>query len=406
MKFKYTYIFIISMVMLSYFTIAQNNKTIVGIKLLTNQTEYEVGSTIILKFSIHKDVKPLLYCSNSYGSTLISPTYKNNTLQYHIPATISKKIGVINWNLIYTETSLLGTLIINPKPQVTSIESYIGPPRIESGGKDYTSLVVIPTDSLDNPVPTNTLVHANHQFLSLEKSEAIFTRNFIAYKDIYSKKESGRMLISSECLGGNSKEFTVIVSPAIPTNFSISVKRVHDYADGNQITTFLTSILKDQYNNIVNDGTYVSFYITNQNGDILKTSGTTAKGIAHSKIVHPDYKDNWRIKAYVDGIAESNTIKINYKQVIKDFKVSFSENNRVITVGPLQSFMQQMIPDGLQIKLQIYNNNNTLLKTYTKTTRNGFVSFNLKSNIFKSGIYNFNIKTAGLEKIFNTKKLW
>ena len=41
----------------------------------------------------------------------------------------------------------------------------------------------------------------------------------------------------------------------------------------------------------MSDGTYVSFFITNKKGNILKTSGTTIQGIAHSKIIHPDFEE-------------------------------------------------------------------------------------------------------------------
>jgi hypothetical protein len=405
MQIKRTYFFLLGLILLSSYTVAQDNETDIKIKALMIQTEFEVGTNIVLKFSTSKERKPLLYCSNSYGSTLVSPIFKSNTLQYSIPLNISKKIGVVNWKLLDDNTSLSGKFNINPKSNVATMETYIGPPSIEAGETDYTMLVVIPTDSLDNPVPTNTLVNAKHQFLASEESDNIFTKNFIAYKNLYSKKESGHMLVSSESLGINSKEFSINVSAAIPTDFTISVKRPHEYADGNQITTFSTSVIKDKQDNVISDGTFVTFFIINDKGNILKTTGTTISGIATSKIIHPDYKDNWSVKAYINGMAESNNITVNYKQVIDDFDVTFSKNNREVTVGPLQSFMKQMIPDGLQVKLLIYNDN-SLLETYTKTSYNGYARFNLKSDIYKSNTYKITIQTAGLEKEFMNKKLW
>ena len=405
MKFKQNYIFVISLILLSSFTIVQNGEKDSDIKLITTQTNFEVGSRIVLKFSSQGEIKPLLYCSNSYGSTLISPHNESGTLEYQIPENISIKIGVLNWKLLNDEHSITGKINITPKAEVATMETYIGPPSIESGGADYTMLVVVPTDSLDNPVPTNTLVTAKNQFLDNEETHDIFTKNLIAYRNINSKKETGRMLVSSESLGTNSKEFTINVSAAIPTNFSISATRSHGYADGNQITTFTTSVIKDQHKNIVSDGTFVTFFITNSKGNILKTTGLTLAGVATSKMIHPDYADSWKIKAYVDGMSESNSISLDYVQVIEDFEVTFSENNREITIGPLQSFMQQMIPDGLHVKLNIYKGN-TFVTTLTKTSFNGYVHFKLKPAIFDNGIYSFSIETAGLTKEFKSIKLW
>jgi hypothetical protein len=383
----------------------QNSEKDSVITLLTNRTEFEVGNKVVLKFSSSNQNKPILYCSNSYGSTLIKPRYERGKLVYQLPENISTKIGVINWELLNTSKPLTGKLNITPIAKVATMETYIGPPSIESGGSDYSMLVVIPTDSLDNPVPTNTLVNVKNQFLDNEETHEIFTKNFVAFRIIHSPKKTGRMLVSSECLGTNSKEFTVNVSAAIPTNFYISVTRPHNYADGNQITTFSTSVIKDKSGNIVSDGTFVTFIIKNLKGNILKTVGLTIAGVATSKMIHPEYPDSWNVKAYVEGAAESNSISLNYNQVIQDFKVEFFDDNRKISVGPLQSFMQQLIPDGLHVKLNIYKDN-AFVSTLTKTSFNGYVHFKLKPAIFEKGTYTFSIETAGLTKNIKNKKLW
>lgn len=405
MRLNYFYIGLLGLFMLSSFDVKQQNEIENDLKLLTTQTVFEAGSSITLQFSASETTKPILYCTNSYGSTMISPKVEESLLLYSIPQNICQKTGLVYWKLINNSTSLSGQFEIIPKQEVASIESYIGPPSIEAGGLDYTMLVVIPTDSLDNPLSENTPVNAKHQFLTTETNDAIFTKHIIAFKNIYSKQESGRMLVSSESLNTNSKEFTIMVFPAIPVGFSISAQRPHDYADGNQLTTFETSILKDRQNNIISDGTFVTFFITNEKGNILKTYGTTINGKAKARMIHPDYETEWSIQAYVVGMAESNTITLKYKQVVTNFEVAFSNNNRTLTVGPLQSFMKQMIPDGLQVKALLYKDDK-LIDTLSKTSINGFVNFNLKPNILKNDTYTIVIKTAGLEKTFNEIQLW
>lgn len=405
MLLKRTYIFVLGLILLSSFAIVQHNDATNPIQLVTTQTDYNVGKPIVLKFTASQGEKPLLYCSNSYGSTLVSAIAEEGTLQYIIPENIIKKIGVVNWIVLDKNKSAAGQFNIIPKAEVATMETYIGPPSIEAGGTDYTMLVVIPTDSLDNPVPTNTKVNARFQFLASEENDDIFTNNLIAWRNINSKRESGRMLVSSKSLGINSKEFNINVWAAIPTDFKISAKRPHNYADGNQVTTFNTSVITDKQNNVVSDGTFVTFFITNDHGNILKTTGTTIEGVAHAKIIHPDFKDKWSIKAYVDGMAESDTITLSYQSVIEDFDVAFTNKNREILVGPLQSFMEQMIPDGLHVKLLIYKDN-VLIDTIIKTSFNGYVTFNLKPAVYQNDTYSFSVETAGINKTFNNKKLW
>lgn len=404
MILKKIYLILIGLIALSSFTVFKNNQTINVCKLITTKSQFEAGQTIVLKFN-NPNTQTQLYCSNSYGSTLINPTISKDILNYKIPTNFCSKKGVLNWTLVYGKKAISGLILIKAKNKVSTIETYIGPPSILAGEKDFAMLVAIPIDSLDNPFPDNTKITIKHQFLNIEEEEEIYTKNLISYKNIYSKKKNGRILVSSECLQINSKEHTVIAYPDVPVNFNISAERDHNYADGNQITTFRTSIIKDINNNTIVDGTYVTFYITTKNKTVLKTSGTTINGIATGKIIHPESKNEWKIKAYIDGMAESNFITLNYKQVITDFNVNFSKKNNSITIGPLQSFMKQMIPDGLNVSLSIYNDNK-LVTIKERTSYNGYVTFNLNPKLYAKENYTFKIETAGLEKTFNTNSKW
>ncbi|WP_369049422.1 hypothetical protein [Tenacibaculum sp. UWU-22] len=373
--------------------------------LLTTQKEFTAGSPITLVFSSSVKKEIPLYCSSSYGTTLLYPTVKNNHLLYTFPNSISNKIGIVNWQLITTTKPLSSAFNIIAQKQPNTIETYLKPTSIEAGGKDFAMLVAIPTDRLDNPMKNNTKIEVKHQFLSENNSTIVYTDNLIASENIYSPKKSGRMIISTSCLGLNSKEYDVNVLPTAPTNFTIYANRNHNFADGNQITTFTTSVIKDSFNNIVSDGTFVEFFIIDKKGAILKTSGTTINGIAAAKILHPDHEDFWQIKASVFQMAQSNTLQLNYKKVITDFNVAFTNSNRKIKVGPLKSFMNQLIPDGLTVTLSIYKNN-TLLKKIVKESKDGYVTFYLHPSIYTNDYYLLKITTAGITKTFETKKIW
>ncbi len=400
MILKHTYLLLFGWMVLLSVPSYGNNGTI---ELITKTTEFEAGQAITLKFSNTDNATPSLYVSNSYGATLIKPEKDSGILNYLIPQSISNKTGVVHWKLL-ANNSLSGAFSVISKQKATSIETYLGPPSIQAGGTDYSMLVVIPTDYLDNPLADSTKVIVKHQFLDNQNKEVVLMNHRIAYKNIYSEPKTGRILVSSECLEFNSKEYTVNVLPAIPTDFDISYSRNHDYADGNQITTFSTSIIKDQYGNLVSDGTYVDFFITNRSNHILKTSGTTINGIAYAKMIHPDHEDQWSVKAFIEGMAESKPIQLAYKAIISDFNVQFSENSRTVTIGPLQSFMHQMVPDGLEVSLSVFQND-IKLKTLTKSAFEGYATFKLDTNNFPSDNYTLKIETAGVQKTYTNVKL-
>jgi uncharacterized pyridoxamine 5'-phosphate oxidase family protein len=375
------------------------------IDLFSGTNEFVAGDKIILETNIKNKKNMQLFCSNSYGSSIVEPQLINGKLTFVIPSFLAQKKGILSWKVLIKKQTISGNIRILAIKKPVSIESYLGPPSIDAGNIDFTMLVVIPTDSLDNPIKNNSKVSVNHQFLKSKKEETIFTNNLIGYKNIFAPLKSGRIIISSESLGLNSKEFDVDVMPSIATSFTLFMHRNHEYADGNQITTFYTSIIKDQNDNIVSDGSFVEFFITNKYGNILKTFGTTINGIAKAKMLHPDYEETWKIKGYLIGISESNTLKIAYKKVIESYKVSFSKNNRTIKIGALKSFMNQIIPDGLSVKLSVFKNN-VLLNELYKESRNGFVEFYLDPNIFENNSYKIITETAKIKKEFKELKLW
>ena len=114
-------------------------------------------------------------------------------------------------------------------------------------------------------------------------------------------------------------------------------------------------------------------------------------------MVHPEQEAYWKIQAFVAGISQSNTIAVRYKQAITDFKIDFSNNNRTLTVGPLTSFMDQIIPDGLPVHLTLIHAKKGM-EVVTKTSLDGFVSFELTKEVAQNSDYSFEVRAAGITK--------
>jgi hypothetical protein len=397
----YIPLLLIGIILISAFSLEVFQKEKSEFSLITTTRAFTAGSAIEISFSSSNKIKelPVLVLNHSYGSTIIDAELKENKILFKIPIVFSKKTGILNWNLISNGISILKNSI-EIIPFITSktvLESYLGPPSIQAGNRDYSMLVVIPTDMFDNPLPENTLVNINEQFLESISTSEEKTKDFVAWKNIYSKEKSGDLLISSSCNSTNSKELTTIIYPSNATNFNISFNRNHSFADGNQLTQLITSPIKDEFENLISDGTMVEFTITNEKNQLLKTSASTINGIANAKILHPDYPTIWKVKAFISGLAESNTLNIPFKAVISDFDVKFSKNNSEITVGPLLSFMNQLIPDGALVKLHIYEAE-TLVETKTATSFKGYVIFNVSPAFYKENYYSFMIETLGISK--------
>lgn len=406
MNLKNVYFFIyISIFMLLSFKKDSFQEVESTIQLVKDIQQSIAGTPIQLEFSSNNNTL-VLFCTNSYATAVLYPEIKANTIVFKIPEHMYNKRGNLVWKLIENSKEISsGNIDIVTSSTKTIMESYAGPPSIIAGGVDYFMLVVSPTDSLDNPEPEHTPVKINYQFKDQIVKNNKEINNLIAWIRIFSYKQSGRIISNSECNGVPSKEMTTEVYPNNPVDFSISYKRVHDFADGNQITTFKTSIIKDQYDNIVSDGTHVNFVINNSENVYLTTNGNTIDGVATAKMLHPYKEENWKVSAYVDGMAESDTISISYGKLFDKFPVSFSKNNRVITIGPLKSFMNQLIPDGYVTKLHIYENSK-LIEIKEEPTRKGIATFLLSPDFYPDNKqYSFVIEAAGNRQKYLRKTL-
>jgi hypothetical protein len=373
-----------------------NEKTVFTLE--TKTKTFVAGNSIEFTFYSKSEIeKPQLFIIHSYGKTLLESTFEKGNYSFKIPENYVQKTGIVSWFLINgNEKVLNGTFEIIPNDKTeTIIENYLGSRTIQAGGKEFSMMVTVPTDGFDNPKAENTPVLLKHQFLENIAITNLKTKDFIAWHNIYSPLKSGKLLVSTQCDTIVTKEIETEIYPNIPNDFTIYFTRNHKFADGNQITNFTTSIIKDEFGNTVSDGTMVSFSIKTKNNLILKTFGTTINGIATAKILHPDHSEIYTVKGYVTGIAESNSLIIVYKPIISTFNYGFSDQNRTLTVGPIKSFMNQLVPDGIKVVVKVYHNDK-FITTLQEDSSKGLAKFTLPKDFYAAKTYRFEISTLGI----------
>ncbi len=379
------------------FTTFQKTEKSVKVTLLTEETTFPAGNGIQLVFE-NTPIDTELLLHYGYGTTVI-PADSLHKQRFTIPEFIANKKGKVSYAL-YAQSKILyqSDFFIEANTQTPiHLESYIGPPSIVAGGEDYTMQVVVPSDAYDNTLPDSTAIIVKHQFLDRIQERKIVSNDMMGWTNIFSYDQSGQLLLSSQVGETYSKEHAIKVFPAMPEDFTIAYSRKHKYADGNQVVDFTTSVIRDQYGNIVSDGTMVNFIVKNENGSMLHAQGSTINGQALAKMLHPDHEDSWQVKAYVYGMGESNTISFSFSQVVNDFEVHYTKGNREITIGPLKSFMGQLMPDGAVVKMNIYKDDKKI-DTKIETSSKGMVRFLLREGFYKSGSYDLDIRSMGVDK--------
>jgi hypothetical protein len=332
--------------------------------------------------------------SGTYGSTILPADIKNNELQIKIPKEITKHASVITWQLIADQETLqIGSFkLVADIRALKAIENYLGPRSIIATLRDYTMLVSIPVDSLDNLLPDGTMVSLQHQFKGTIYQQYKELSAGFTWKRIRAPLRTGRIITGSTINHSSSKELVTDVFPDIPTAFQIKEDSNHNYADGNELITIKTDQIKDAHGNITTDGTLVKFFINDDRNQKWQTAASTINGYAFAKALHPERPSVWTVKGIIMGMVESPELEIKFQSVLKEIPIQEPQNNQ-ITVGPLTSYLGQLIPDGVQVRIK-FNGKETLLRT-----KAGIVTYRFDTALLSQNIYKIQVASLGITTV-------
>ena len=361
--------------------------------------QYQAGDSIVLEFNADEESIPPMLINFAIGSTTIPGKEVNNMWYYQWPVELTQHAGVSSWILLKSKSSHPnGKIFISPEDKRHSlIETYLGPKSIRVGGEDHSMLVALPTDIYDNLLTEGSPLTISTQIENSVISDSAITKNGLVWTNLYAPEKSGVMLASAAYKDSQSKELSIQLWPQKAMDFEISYERAHPYADGHQLLTLSTSRITDTYGNTISDGTSVNFEISNSASQTLYAMATSIAGVATTTFLHPEKADNWKIEAYITGIAESNPISLEFRSAFDDFSITVSENNRILHIEPIRSFMDQLIPDGMGILWEITDKAGKKKKV-RGSTRLGQGELNLDPGLYPPGNYEVSVVIGGIKK--------
>lgn len=329
--------------------------------------------------------------SGTYGTTVLPIQLDNEQFKINIPKEITQHAGHINWQLIAGgKTIQKGDFkLFSNTNALKTVENYLGPRSIIANNRDYTMLVSIPVDSLDNLLPDGTNVSMRHQFKGVIQQEIHRVTAGFTWHKINSPLITGRLITGSTLNNISSTELVADVFPDIPRPFKIYEDSNHNYADGNEIISIKTDQIKDPNGNVMSDGTIVTFFMTDNFNQRWTTTASTVNGYAFAKALHPEKPSTWTVRGVITGMVESPEIEIKFQSILKEITIQPQESNTII-IGPLTSYLGQVVPDGIQVSLKL-NDKEIILKT-----KKGIVSHTYDSKTILPGTYELKVASLGV----------
>jgi hypothetical protein len=293
---------------------------------------------------------------NSYGPRVYRSSFAGGTARFLISGDDTRQSGMAT--LIASAGGALGrsSLTIEPDAPVDPIVPLVGPRSITSDGEHWTMAVSVPFDRFGNPVADGTAVNmrALHPGDQLEIQDTQ-TRNLVAWSRIYSRTRAGRTTVSMTAAGKHGPDANFMEVPSWPVPFSLTASPANLPADGRQLVTIRSDVIRDQYGNPMLDGTLVTFVVDTPQGQPRFIPAYTIDGVAKAQLQAPSEPGTLSVRAEIYD-AESRPLEVSFADgpAINTFPVKANVDAAgqaiELIAGPMLGALQQFIPDGTAVE--------------------------------------------------------
>ena len=241
---------------------------------------------------------------------------------------------------------------ISPLKAVDKMQNFNGPKSLFASDEDGSMNVSIPHDKYYNPLlPSSKVTYQASYNGIIENSEQKTVDHLVAYQINNSKKQEGKYLIGSSINEGFSQEQELIIGAVMPVEFSIELMSHYPYADARQYMHLKTSVMRDQWENIVADGTMIQFTIEEDGELVGAYQAFSIGGIANVYIENPSRAIEWKITASLHDQLKSNEIKVSFARSVNDYPLQWNRETKNLTIGPVIGVLGQLVPDGTEVKI-------------------------------------------------------
>jgi hypothetical protein len=351
------------------------------------------GDVIIIKVTSNKKSPPLKLW-NAIGATIVEGIPTGAITEYTIPDPYHRTSGVLQWSI----GKNYGTIDISPKIELSSLECYIGPTTALTGERGSYMMVGLATDIYDNTVSDNTEVMAHNYREGKLSRIPLRSRNGLVYKLYDSGTTVGNASMSLSHKAITTQEYKVAIGPNVPQPFTIRSITEHNKADGNSLIQLETGLIKDRYGNAIADGSLISWSIRG-NESQSEVDSYTIDGRSTVEITHPTVAGTLKITASINGVY-SNTLTKSFESGLQSYETALED--KLLTIGPMVSFLGQYIPDGFPIELRVSTTDQVVLDWTPLQSKNGYAQYDLSAIVSLWGasnnIYLIEVVSGGISQ--------
>ena len=335
-----------------------------------------------------------LVMTGSNGPRIFQTAVANGLATFTVSPADSQIAGHVS--LLIRSDNYQGTdsLVIQPSEPVEPITPLVGARSIIADGDHWAMVVVVPFDRFGNPVAEETPVEVRvqHPGNRLEK-EVVFVEHLLAWKRTWSGTKAGRSTVAATVAGQYGPEKELMEIPGWPVTFDLQVDPPTIVADGRQQLTLQTGMLTDEFDNVLPDGTLVTFTVYEDDDLTARRSlfTYTLDGIASVPLQSPATPTTFTIVGSILGVvSEPLTLSFEDGPAVGRFAVTSRIDSIagevILKAGPLLGSLAQYVPDGTAVVFLISQNGNEMATTVGEADA-GYAIGRLRLALLSPGIY-------------------
>jgi len=348
--------------------------------------------TVGIRSESARDGTPVvLIALGSYGPRLHRARFTHGRAQVTLLAADTRQSGLVTLLAIAGAARGTATLRLVPGPAVEPIVPLVGPRTITADGRDSTLAVVMLADALGNPVAEGTRirVRALHPDGRLEQRD-VSVRHLLAWARIYSGTRAGATTVAAQAGDAHGPTTLLLEAAGWPVPFTVAARSSGLRAGSDQDAVLQTGIIRDQFGNVVPDGTLVSFAVATPGGGVEAIPAATVDGVATALMPAPPVPGTVTVRASVYGV-ESGTIRVVVGPGLEagtiPVRAMIDRTDAVVrvTAGPLLDALGAYLPDGTPVYARIDGAGKT--DRMTLVTAAGYATVEMPLVTLRPGLY-------------------
>lgn len=327
-------------------------------------SQVSAGDPIPITVAADADGPLFLLATGTFGSVPLTGTVTGGSATLQLDSVYSRHAGAVEFRARSGQAEAQAASTILPGPPVDPILPLVGPRSIVADGKHWTMLVAVPTDRYGNPMADGfpVTVRAQHPapdggdpLAGLEEKTTEAQRLF-AWARIDSRTRAGRTFLSVNAGEAGSPERDVQEVPGLPLPFRLYAEPETAVADGRQTVAISSEQIRDQFDNLLLDGTSVQLLAESSDGSRRMIPTVTQDGRIYASLQSPGAPGTLTVRAQiVDVLSEPLTLRFTPGPAVRPISVTveLTGDFLVIRGGPLLGPIGQFIPDGTPVRFTI-----------------------------------------------------